>query len=118
MNRISSHLTPALLVAGALLIGAAVAAAAPHSFGAALAGPALLVTALLAGDFLQRRAAHAGPMPSLGVLLMSTAIVVATGILALGDLDDLPGAVPLLGCCAVIPLVLSPRAPHDACRKA
>jgi len=106
MNRTLSNLGPALTVAVAMLAAAGLAAAAPRAAWAAVAGPLLIVLALVGADIVQRRRAGRRPLPSASALLVAAAIAVACVIVASSGLDRLAGMIPIFGCCAALPLIL------------
>lgn len=108
MNRTQSNLGPALLMAGAMLVAAALVTAAPRAIWAAVAGPSLLVLALVGTDlYFLRRRRYSLPRsrPRTSVLAVAGAILVASAILAIQDLDLLAGMIPVLGSCAALPLI-------------
>ena len=105
MNRTLSNLGPALTLAVALLAAAALAAAAPRAPWTAVAGPLLLILALVGADVVQRRRSGRR-LPSASALLAAAAIAVACVIVASSGLDRLAGMIPIFGCCAALPLIL------------
>jgi hypothetical protein len=114
MNCTLSNLGPGLVLAVVMLVSSALAARAPHASWTAVAGPLLLVLALVGADLVRRRRF----LPSPSVLLVAAAILVAGGIVAARDLDRLAGTMPILGGCAVIPLILRNQGARTSCRRA
>jgi len=109
MNRELSNLGPALFLAVVMLVASALAAVAPHAAWTAVASPLLLVLALVGTDlYLLRRRRYSAPRsrPSSSVLLMAGAILVACAIIAVRDLDQIAGMIPILGSCAALPVIL------------
>src|SRR6266567_48994 len=94
MNHTPSNLGPVLVMALAMLAATALVAAAPHAPWAAVAGPLLLVLALLVTDLVQRRRAGRRSLPSASAVLLAAIILVACGILASGGLGRLAGMMP------------------------
>jgi hypothetical protein len=93
-------------LAAAVLAAAALAVMAPRAPWTAVAGPLLLVLALVGADVVQRRRAGRRPLPSASALLVAAAIAVACVIVASSGLDRLGGMIPVFGGCAAIPLIL------------
>jgi hypothetical protein len=118
MNRMPSNLGPMLVMAVATLVATALVAAAPHAPWTAVAGPLLLVLALLVTDLVQRRRSGHRPLPSASALLLAAIILVACGILASGDLGRLGGMMPILGTCAALPVILAREGARTSCRRA
>ena len=118
MNRRTvSDLAPPLVLAVAMLLATALAKRAPHPSWTAGAGPLLLVIGLVGADLVQRRRSGRRLLPSPSVLLVAAAILVASAIVAAGDPARLAGAMPLLGSCAALPVILRPRDARASCRR-
>lgn len=115
MNRRLSTLGPTLVMAGATLVATALVAAAPHARWTAVAGPLLLVSALLVTDLAQRRRSGRGTVPSPSTLLMAAVLLVACGIVASGDLRQLAAMMPIFGACAALPALLALEGPRTSC---
>jgi peptidoglycan/LPS O-acetylase OafA/YrhL len=118
MNRALSKLGPALVMAGAMLVATALVAVAPQAPWTAVAGPLLLVFALLATDLVQRRRSGGRSLPSASSLLLAAIILLACGILAAGDPGRLAGMMPILGACAALPAILASAGARRSCRRA
>jgi hypothetical protein len=118
MNRTLSNLGPALFLAVVMLVATALAKAAPHAAWTAAAGSLLLVLALVGTDLVHRRRSGHRALPSAGVLLLAAGILVACGIVASRDLDRLAVMIPILGCCAAVPVFLRPEGASTSCRRA
>jgi hypothetical protein len=117
MNRTLSNLGPSLFLAAAILVASALTVAAPHASWAAVAGPLLLVLALVGTDVALRRRSGRGTRPSASVLLLAASLVVACGIVASNGPDRLAGMILILGSGAAVPVVLRQGA-RPSCRRA
>jgi len=118
MNRTLSNLGPALVMAVATVVATVLVAAAPHAPWTAVAGPLLLVLALLVTDVVQRRRSGRPSPPSASALLLAASILVACGILASSDLGRLAETMPILGTCAALPAILASEGARISCRRA
>lgn len=118
MSPTLSKLVPALSLAVSMLAASALVKAAPHAAWAAVAGPLLLVVALVGTDVVLRRRSGRGSMPSPSALLLAAILLVACGILAAGDPDRLAGMIPILGSCAAMPAILRFEGERPSCRRA
>jgi len=118
MHRMLSNLAPALILAAAMLLATAVAAAAPRTSWAAVAGPVLLVLGLLGADLVARHRCGGRSLPSASVLLLAAGLLVACGIVASLGVERLAETIPLLGSCAAVPVILRQQSAHIACRRA
>jgi hypothetical protein len=118
MNRTLSNLFPGLSLAAATLVASVLVVAAPHAAWAAVVGPLLLVLALVGVDVVQRRRSGRGSLPSASVLLMAAGIVLASVIVAGGDLHQLAEMIPVFGACAVIPFIQRRQGARNSCRPA
>jgi hypothetical protein len=118
MNRTLSRLGPNLWMAVVLVVATSLVVAAPHAPWTAVAGPLLLVLALLGADLVHRRRAGLRTLPSPGALLVAAAILVACGLVAARGLDRLAGMMPILGSCAALPVVLRHHGARLSCRRA
>jgi len=118
MNRTLSNLGPALLLAVVMVVATALVVAAPHAWWTAVAGPLLLVLALVGTDVVQRRRSGRRSLPSPSVLLVAATILVACGIVASRDLDHLAVMIPILGSCAAVPVILRHQGARTSCRRA
>jgi peptidoglycan/LPS O-acetylase OafA/YrhL len=116
MNRTLSNLSPALWMAAAVLAASALAKAAPHSVWAAVAAPLVLVVALLVADAVLSRRAGGPPLPSLVALVLAAGILGSCGILASAGLDRLAEMIPILGACAVLPILQRREGSRAWCR--
>jgi peptidoglycan/LPS O-acetylase OafA/YrhL len=105
-------------MAVATLVATALVAAAPHAPWTAIAGPLLLVLALLVTDLVQRRRSGRGSLPSSSTLLLAAILLVACGIVASGDLHQLAEMMPILGTCAALPAILAREGPRTSCWRA
>lgn len=106
MRRPLSTLGPALLLAAGVIATAALRSAAPREPWSALAAPLLLVLMLVAADLLQAHLEGGPTRVSSGALILGVAILLAGGAIAAQDLALLGGWIPVLGACAIVPLVL------------
>jgi hypothetical protein len=118
MNRTLSNLGPALLQAVVLVVATALAVAAPHAAWTAVAVPVLLVLALVGTDIVHGRRSGRRSLVSASVLVLAVTIVIGCGIVASRDLDQLAGAIPILGSCAALPVILRDKGTRTACRPA
>jgi hypothetical protein len=118
MNRTLSNLGPALFLTVVMLAATALVKAAPQASWAAFAGPLLLVLALVGTDLFLRRRSGRRLVPSSSALLVAAAILVACAIVGPRDLDRLAAMIPLLGCCAALPVILRPAGARASCRRA
>lgn len=118
MNRTLSNLGPVLVMAVAILVATALVAVAPRAPWTAVAGPLLLVLALLATDRVQRRRSGGPSLPSASSLLLAAVLLVACGIVASGDPGRLAAMMPILGTCAALPVILASEGARASCRRA
>jgi hypothetical protein len=109
-------LSPAFVMALAILVSTAIAKRTSHSTWLVLTGPLLLALAIVAADVLASslRGKYSGP--SWGALIVGTALLAACVILAVRDPARVLAMIPVLGgACAVVVLVSGAAERRKAC---
>jgi uncharacterized protein YqgC (DUF456 family) len=90
-------LSPAILVALAIIVCTAIAVRTSHSAWMVLVGPLLMALAIVGADVLASRLRGKPSGPSWGALILGTALLVACVILAFGNPTHVASMMPILG---------------------
>lgn len=119
MNRRTlSYLVPPLVMAAAIVAASALLKASHHAAWGAVAGPLVLVLALLGIDVAERRRSGRRPLPSPSALALSALLLAACGIVASSGIDHLAEMMPVFGACAALPAIQRAEGARAACRRA
>jgi transcriptional regulator with XRE-family HTH domain len=117
LNRKSwTRLIPAIAVAMAIIVGTAIAKHTSDSRWLVMVGPLLLAVVVVGADVLAFRLQGKKRGPSMPTLLLTTAVVGACAMVALGDPARVAMMLPLLGAVAASTMSARSLGQHRVCR--
>ena len=98
---------PALLVAGGIIVSTAMAASG--SRGLIATGVILFALLILAADMSAGRLKGESMAPTFSAILMSTAFLLACGLVAMKNSESVAMLIPILGGVVVVPILSTAR---------
>ena len=110
------NLSPSLLVGIGIIVSTLIAVVTADFGWWVLAGPLLLALAFVGADMLDSRMRGESSLPSPGVLILGSAILLVGLIVTLRDPDLVKTLIPVIGPAVWVTLLLRPEGRRNACR--